>query len=148
MPQAETTVRLPLALAVLRGELAAIDAQFDAAATVEDSGERAARSADLLRAIDRYLRLGREVLHPVLRRLGVANDSAEVSNERLSRELRALSQQSKPDALARLRSQFQRHRQVQEQETFPSAAKVLQEEPGLAAELEEVRNRMKGAFGV
>jgi hypothetical protein len=101
-----------------------------------------------MRAIDRYLRLEREVLYPILRRRGVACDGAEASNESLSRGLRTLPQQSKPDALARLRSQFQRHRETQEQETFPSAAKALHDEPGIAAELEEVRNRMKGAFGV
>ena len=146
MPQAEHQAQPPLALAIMREELAASEAQFDAAENAADRGEADSLRLDLDRAIDRYLRLESEVFYPVLQRIGVDHGRARASTESLRRELQAASQQ--PAARAGLRSAFQRHRQAQEQDTFPRAATALGAEPGLSAELEEVRSRMKGAFGV
>lgn len=148
MSQVERSARLPLALEVMREELAAIDAQFDAAATATGRAEKDARHADLIRALDRYLRLEREVLYPVLSRIGVEHASARASTEHLSSVLAAVSAQPAAGRLADLRSAFEQHWRAQERDTFPRAAAALGTEPGLAAELEEVRNRMKGAFGV
>jgi hypothetical protein len=149
MQQAERATRLPLAFEVLREELDAIDDQFDATLRASDRGERDARCNDLVRSIDRYLRLEREVLYPVLARMGVEHAGAAASNKQLELGTRRLLQA--PDASAemkRLRSELQDHRREQLENTFPRAARALDAEPGLAAELEEVRSRMKGAFGV
>jgi hypothetical protein len=153
MPQVEQKVqRLPLAFELLREELALIDAQFDAITAASDVGERTAREGDLLRAIDRYLRLESEVLHPVLARKRIDHDAAAASNARLrsaARELVSSDSGSSPAPLAGLRSSLRSHRQAQEKELFPRVAHALGDElPGLAVELQEVRDRMKGAFGV
>jgi hypothetical protein len=153
MPQVEQKAQqLPLAIEVLREELALIDAQFDAITAASDMGERTAREADLLRAIDRYLRLESEVLHPVLARKHIDHDAAADSNARLrsaARELVSSDSGSSPAPLAGLRSSLRSHGQAQEKELFPRVAHALGDElPGLAVELQEVRDRMKGAFGV
>jgi hypothetical protein len=143
--------RLPLAFELLREELALIDAQFDAIAATREVGERVAREGDLLRAIDRYLRLESEVLHPVLARKRIDHAAAAASNARLRSAARELSSGagSSPAPLAGLRSSLRSHRETQEEELFPHAAPALGDElPGLAVEMQEVRDRMKGAFGV
>jgi hypothetical protein len=156
MPQPDgTRSPLPLALQVLRDELQGLDAGFAALAKVEDGGERAARRSDLLRGLDRYLRLEHEVFHPVLARKGIEHGEAVASHDQLRAALAEIGgstarTQSEPQgALDSVRSAFCAHCQVQEQSTFPRAARELGEElPGLAVELQEVRSRMKGAYGV
>jgi hypothetical protein len=56
---------------------------------------------------------------------------------------------TQPDRLAALRSALQAHRQEQERDLFPRAERELGEESeALALELDEVRGRMKGTYGV
>jgi hypothetical protein len=139
-----------LALDILREELALIDAQFEAIAATSDVGEREARENDLMRAIDRYLRLESEVLFPVLARKRVDHAAAAASNERLRSAVHQLSSRAgdSPEPLTGLRVSLREHGQAQEQDLFPRAAHALDDEPGLAVEMQEVRSRMKGAFGV
>jgi hypothetical protein len=108
------------------------------------------RTGDLLRSIDRYLRLECEVFYPVLERNGIDHAAAAASNARLGARVDAVAEAEHNDAsLNELRALMHEHRQLQERETFPRAARCLGgESGGLAVELQEVRNRMKGAFGV
>jgi len=154
MPQAEAMRELPLALRVLRDELGELEACFRTVAQVEDGGERDARHADLLRALDRYLRLEQESFHPVLKRSGIEHAEAVESHLQLRTALdeasrRRATARERQQALAMLHEGFCAHWRVQEQSTFPAAARGLGDElPGLALELQEVRSRMKGAYGV
>jgi len=150
MSQAEGSQGPPLALAVLREEMAALDAQFQALAQAGDAGERHARKDDLARSLDRYLRLEREVFYPVLERRGIDYADANASHERLRARVSELAAADEPAiVLDGAREALHAHRDQQERTTFPSAEQTLGDElPGLAMELEEVRNRMKGAYGV
>lgn len=151
MSQAEESRPGPLALAVLREEMGALDGAFDALKRTEDTGERQARKDDLVRALDRYLRLEREVFFPVLERRGIDHADAAASHQRLREHLGELAAADEPPdtVLDRTHRALHAHRGQQESTTFPRAAQALGDEmPGLAMELEEVRSRMKGAYGV
>ena len=155
MPQAEgANAQLPLAMRVLRDELEELAAQFRALADVEDGGERDARRSDLLRAVDRYLRLEHEVFHPVLDRGGIDHAEALMSHRRLRAALDDIAPcgdaaRGQPQAIEPVHEALRAHWRVQEQRTFPRAARELGGElPGLAVELQEVRSRLKGAYGV
>jgi hypothetical protein len=155
MPQVEgTRAQIPLALRVLRDELEELEARFQTLMQSEDGGEREARRADLLRAVDRYLRLEAEVFHPVLERSGIDHAQALASHRTLRSALDEISRRDArerglPHALDVVHEALRTHWRVQEQSTFPRAARQLGDElPGLAIELQEVRSRMKGAYGV
>lgn len=135
----------PLALAVLEEELRSLASDFDRVAALTDTGERAARTVDLLRALDRYLRLEAEVLLPVLERTGF--DAGPV--RRSHAEVRAMIGQAEFRGLAQLRAAFEAHAQSQRERAFPAACRLPgAEQEALAYELDEVRNRMRGAYGV
>jgi len=139
-----------LPLAVLAEELQVLDSAFEQVAAATELGERRARAEDLLRSLDRYIRLETEVLLPVLARTGL--DAAAV--HRSHDELRALAAQAAEvkapeDWLPQLRLTFEGHARAQRERIFPAADKLPQaEQEALAYELDEVRNRMRGAYGV
>ena len=140
----------PLPLAVLTEELQALDSAFEQVAAATELGERRARAEDLLRSLDRYIRLETEVLLPLLARTGL--DAAPV--HRSHAELHALAAQAAEakapeDCLPQLRPTFEAHARAQRERIFPAADKLpLAEQEALAYELDEVRNRMRGAYGV
>ena len=151
MPRADGSHPPPLALAVLREEMAAIHGQFDAVLHAEDRGERQARKDDLVRSLDRYLRLEQEVFYPVLDRQGIEHADASASHEQLRERLEELAaaDERADTALDHARRALHAHCEQQERTTFPRAVQALGDElPGLSMELEEVRSRMKGAYGV
>jgi hypothetical protein len=149
MPQAECSPQLPLALRVLVEELGNLEARFDACKSAADSGERAALERDLARDVDRYLRLEDEVFNPVLDRRGIEHADASASHARLRQSLGRWQPNAGDGAIQALHAAVRAHRQEQEERSLPRAARALGDElPGLALELEEVRSRMKGAYGV
>ena len=150
MPLAERKPeQLPLALQVLVEELDTLQAGFEQAADAKDNGEREARRSDLLRAVDRYLRLEEEVLFPVLDRRGCEHAEATATHARVRAALRACEARADDGQIDMLRSTVQAHRREQEGSTLPRLVPQLHDElPALALELDEVRQRMKGAWGV
>lgn len=149
MPQAECSPQLPLALRVLVEELENLEARFDACESAADSGERAALERDLARDVDRYLRLEDEVFNPVLDRRGIEHADASASHAQLRQRLGRWQPNSGEGAIQALHAALRAHRQEQEERNLPRAARALGDElPGLALELDEVRGRMKGAYGV
>jgi hypothetical protein len=150
MPLAERAdPQLPLALRVLADELARLDDEFEAAARATDRGERDARRSDLIRDVDRYLRLEEEVLFPVLDRRGCEHAAASASHARIRAALNACAAAADDACIEAARAGVQNHRREQEGRTLPRLAHELDDElPALALELEEVRQRMKGAWGV
>ena len=152
MPRADQDKRERLGLAVLDEELAGVEAAFAASASAADSGERSARLDDALRATDRYLRLEREVFHPVLSKRRIPYDQALASHQRVQdclEQVRSQADTPQPATLAALRSALRSHRSSQARDLFPRADRELGEEShALALELDEVRSRMKGAYGV
>ena len=149
MPPTEAPQDLPLALRVLREELMAIASEFDLLAHALEDGERAVRQQDLFRSIDRYLRLEAETLLPLLRRSDFAHEEAVQSHGRLGAALQRARQNSSKASLAALKNVFEAHRGKQERNTWPRAAELLGEElPALAVEMEERRQRLRGAYDV
>jgi hypothetical protein len=149
MPPAEAPPDLPLALQVLREELGAIARGFDLRAHALEEGERAARQGDLLRSVDRYLRLEEETLLPLLRRSDFAHEDAVQSHCRLRAALQRAREDSSEASLAALKDVLEAHRGEQERNTWPRAAELLGEElPALALEMEERRQRLRGAYDV
>ena len=149
MPPAEAPQDLPLALRVLREELVAIASEFDLLAHALEDGERAVRQQDLLRSVDRYLRLEGETLLPLLRRNDFAHDDAVQSHDRLGAALQRARENSSEASLAALKSALEAHRGEQESNTWPRAAELLGEElPALAVEMEDRRQRLRGAYDV
>ncbi|MCC6534761.1 MAG: hypothetical protein IT531_19625 [Burkholderiales bacterium] len=145
--------RAPLALAVLVEELDAIAQRFALLLQLTDAGERRAQLSDLGTAIDRYVRLEQDVFYPVLRRAGFEDKAASQRHEELrelARRVRGASLDASGAALVReLQRAFDAHRARQESHTFAQAAGVLRDElAALALELDEVRGRMSGAYGV
>jgi hypothetical protein len=150
MPPAEPPQDLPLALRLLREELAAIARELAAIEHLNDQGERNARQGDLLRALDRYLRLETESLFPVLDRCRIEHREGAATHARLrAATQRALQQDCSRPAMQALRSALAEHHTQQEEQTWPTAARALGEEAEpLALELEERRQRLRGAYGV
>jgi hypothetical protein len=150
MPLAEGAARqLPLALRILVDELEQLEAGFEDAARAQDRGERDARRSDVLRAVDRYLRLEEEVFFPVLDRRGCEHAEASASHACVRAALGACGEGTDDACIEGTRASVQAHRYEQAQRTLPRLAHALGDElPALALELEEVRQRMKGAWGV
>lgn len=150
MPPAEAPQDLPLALRLLGVELAGLAADLAALEAVTDQGERNARQQDVLRALDRYLRLETESLFPVLERCRVDHEAAAGTHAQLRAALESARRQDCPQsALDALRSALRAHRGEQEQRVWPRAALALGgESEALALELEERRQRLRGAYGV
>jgi hypothetical protein len=103
-----------------------------------------------LRAVDRYLRLESELVFPVFARCRIERGEVADTHAQLRAALqRALAQDCAQPALGALRSALHAHRSEQEQRVWPRAARVLGEEAeALAVELEERRQRLRGAYGV
>ena len=149
MPQAERSSELPLSLRVLIEELHGIETGFEACQQSEDSGERVARERDLARDIDRYLRLEEEVFNPVLDRAGIDHAGASATHACLRESLDRWVSKGGRGPFDGLQAAVRAHRIEQEQRGLPLAARELGAElRGLALELDEVRGRMKGAYGV
>ncbi len=128
----------------------ALASGFDQVAAAADIGERRARIGDLLRALDRYIRLEAEVLLPVLARTGFDPSDAHRRHSDLNDLIaRAGAQGDAADTLPALRAAFDAHARTQRERVFPVADKLADaEQEALAYELDEVRNRMRGAYGV
>ena len=149
MPPTEAPQDLPLALQVLRAELGSIAREFDLLAHALEDGERAVRQQDLLRSIDRYLRLEEETLLSLLRRSDFAHEDAVQSHGRLGAALQRAREDSSEASLTALRNAFEAHRGEQERNIWPRAAELLGDElPALALEMEERRQRLRGAYDV
>jgi hypothetical protein len=144
----------PLALAVLSEEFRSLDEGFDALEEALEAGSKRARLKDLLVALDRHLRLEADVFLPVLERVGDV-DCAQyrAKHVQLRAAMASMVGDDRQDVsgqnIADLRSLFKKYRGWQEGATFPRAVRVLGSELlPLGYELDEVRQRLKGAYGV
>jgi hypothetical protein len=149
MPPTEAPQDLPLALQVLREEHVAIAREFDLLAHALEAGERAVRQQDLLRSVDRYLRLEEETLLALLRRSDFAHDDAMQSHGRLRSALERARADVSEASLAAVETVFEAHRGEQERNIWPRAVELLGAElPALAVEMEDRRQRLRGAYDV
>lgn len=152
-PDANPQSEHPWAIAVLREQFDSIEAAVEQVEGESGQGEAQARGADLLRAVDRHLRLEDEVLYPVLDIAGIDTRTARASHEALRAAWQAAAHQAEAGdrgiMLDVLRDAVIAHRQAEERSLFPEAGRLSDEDmAALGLELDEVRQRMSGAYGV
>lgn len=143
----------PLALAVLREEIGGIEAAAQRLHDATDAGASEARLVDLVTSVERYLRLEHDVVYPVLERSDIAVASARTSQGEVHAAVSNASTggaAAPPSARAQVIVEaLQRHFAGEEATIFAAAASSLAAEMiPLGLELDEVRQRMRGAYGV
>lgn len=143
-------MRAPLALAVLCEELDALDRRIEALERATDQGVAKACLADLVVAVDRHLELERGVLLPVFEREGLGIAEFQLRHARIRRAAEVLdgADAPRPAGLADLRSVLADHRARVEAGFARAERKLGSEIEALGYELDEVRQRLRGSYGV
>ena len=141
----------PLPVAVLVEEMDGIARQLDGLRSTQDVGERTALLEDLLRSVDRYVRLESQVLLPAIEKLGIDVAAAREAHARIRAALDSLRNKAAqlPSSLDPLGRALDEHRCMEAEALFPALSRRLgADADGLAYELDEARGRMRGTYGV
>lgn len=141
----------PLALAVLREEIEAIEAEFEQLLNQTDAAAGDARRNDLAAHVDRHLHLEEEILYPVLERNGISVARAREGQASVHAALAELAAEKDMDRarIEAVRTALRAHSSMQERTILAEAQRALPGEMApLGLELDEARLRLRGTYGV